>query len=503
MNPTPQPSRLEKLHDRLSQSKYWSISLAVHAVALAALSTIVLVQSTPDEDIPFVGGDVPETDMPRPLLNNEPERPPEIVIQETTPQLKKPLETQLPPYAQQVPTVTASIPTTFVMPTAVAKAEDPVFDIKDIAKAPSHVPKVMGIRFNKDSRGYVQMSGGPGKPPTPTTQSEQAVLKGLKWLRDNQNDDGSWGLRNKAAMTGLALLSFLGHGELGDSPEFGLSVNKAIKWVRDNGTKYQSRLSMTDGDWGPGNGGVYEHGILTYALAEYYTLTQDPMVVELLRGAIGHIVKGQGPDGGWMYNYDKTQSDTSVSGWQVQALKAAHLTKLDIPGVDAALDLAMRNFDRVQGEKGYGYRTPGDRYSLTGVGVACELFWRDRRDNNTRKAIEFILDQAKSEPVKYDHEKADLYAWYYHTQAMLMYGGAAWLRWEPQFREMAVKSQAHDGSWPVMKAPAHGNLQNDATVTGGVYRTSLNILMLEAYYRYLPSNQGNNTPAEPMRFASR
>jgi hypothetical protein len=60
-----------------------------------------------------------------------------------------------------------------------------------------------------------------------------------------------------------------------------------------------------------------------------------------------------------MYHYDKTQSDTSVSGWQVQALKAAHLTKLGLPGVDGALDRAMANFARVQGPNGgYGYRQP-------------------------------------------------------------------------------------------------------------------------------------------------
>jgi hypothetical protein len=28
---------------------------------------------------------------------------------------------------------------------------------------------------------------------------------------------------------------------------------------------------MTDDGWGPGNGGVYEHGILTYAMGEYFT----------------------------------------------------------------------------------------------------------------------------------------------------------------------------------------------------------------------------------------
>jgi hypothetical protein len=128
------------------------------------------------------------------------------------------------------------------------------------------------------------------------------------------------------------------------------------------------------------------------------------------------------------------------------------------------------------------------------VGLACKLFWEDKRDPRTNDCVEFILAQAKAEPVQYMHPKADLYTWYYHSQAMLFAGGGAWQKWEPQFREMAVRSQSEDGSWPVMQNPGHGNFQTDPSTAGAVYRTTLNVLMLETYYRYLPTNQATLTP---------
>lgn len=495
MQPTQHhPTRLERFQDKLAKSRDWSISLAIHAVLVGALSTYVLVKATNEDDTAFQScvfdsSTIGPISTPHPEWNDRPD------IKFNEPKLSE----AATPKMEHVP----SSSTDAQIPGVTTKALNgpiicllPVGPKTDFVLKPSasNVPKEMLRRTMKDGNNQIIMNGNTGKGTGSTPETENAALRGLNWLREHQNEDGSWGLRNKGAMTGLALLAFLGHGETGDSKYYGLNVNRAIDWVLKEGTTYQGRLSMTKGDWGPGNAGVYEHGILTYALGEYYNLTKDERVAELYQQAIAYIIQGQGPDGGWMYNYDKTQSDTSVSGWQVQALKAAHLTKLNIPGIDAALDRAMKNFDRVQGPNGgYGYRTPGDRYSLSGVGLACELFWNGKRDSDMRRGVKFILDQTKAEPVQYEHSKADLYAWYYHTQAMLMFGGTAWVDWEAQFRPMALKSQADDGSWPVMKAVAHGNLQTDSTVTGGVYRTSLSVLMLESYYRYLFLNQAQTT----------
>jgi hypothetical protein len=318
-------------------------------------------------------------------------------------------------------------------------------------------------------------------------KAEQAVLKGLAWLQKNQASDGSWGDSNKGAMTGLALLCFLGHGETPESQQFGFTVNKAVEWILTNGAANEGRLHMAKAF---SQSGVYEHAICTYALGEYYTMTQDPNVKELFKQAIGYIVQGQGPDGGWMYSYDKSAGDLSVSGWQIQALKAAYLSNLGISGVDEALDKAMVYIEHSKGPAGgYGYRGPGDSYSLAGVGMLCQLFWKGNRDT-IKKGMEWMLEQTqKNAPVKYQGPKADLYAWYYHTQACLMFGGSAWTKWNNWFQDEIVDAQAAEGSWPPMAAGSHGGLQTGAGMSPTVYRTTLCILMLEVFYRYMPSHR--------------
>ena len=68
-----------------------------------------------------------------------------------------------------------------------------------------------------------------------------------------------------------------------------------------------------------------------------------------------------------------------------------------------------------------------------------------------------------------------------------MYGGGAWQKWNRWFQDEIVDAQSPDGSWPVPGGRAHGP-QADAGKTGQVYRTTLCILMLEVFYRYMPSN---------------
>jgi hypothetical protein len=287
-------------------------------------------------------------------------------------------------------------------------------------------------------------------------------------------------------MTGLAILCFLGHGELPESPEFGPTVKKALDWVLERGNEFQGRMSLTKDGWG-GNPGVYQHGILTYAIGEYYSMTKDERFVELLKQAVGYIVEGQNPKGGWDYSYNKgVRQDMSVSGWQIQALKAAHLTGLGIPGVDQALDKSMGFIKSFQGnEGGFGYDHPENRLSLTGVGVLCTYFWKEKKEKVVSEGIDFLI--GKSE-VKYKGDKADLYQWYYSTQACLMFGGSAWTKWNRMFQDEIADNQSADGSWPPTQGGV-GEVQKKPDGAGPYYRTTLCVLMLEVFYRYMPINK--------------
>jgi len=334
-----------------------------------------------------------------------------------------------------------------------------------------------------------------------TAESEVAVMHALRWLQTQQNTDGTWGSGPyQGAMTGLGLLCFLGHGETpGHSAEFSVVVTNAIGALVAEGNRNGGRLSFTpnfedhDGYWHPS---AYTHGICTYALCEAYTMTKDARIAPVVTQAVDYIVKGQRPDGGWAYSYDLTpdgdRSDTSVSGWQIQALKAAHMTGLPhmADTVQPVLGKAISNLDRVFNPKdgAFGYRKAGDKdYTLTGVGVLAKLFWLGRADTTVEKGVADI----QSKQLDYNGKDCNLYAWYYDTQACFQAQGAAWEWWNSRFQDILTTAQSSDGSWPPTGGNDIGDFTNKPDGNGPVYRTVLCTLMLEVYYRYLPTNQDN------------
>ena len=122
--------------------------------------------------------------------------------------------------------------------------------------------------------------------------------------------------------------------------------------------------------------------------------------------------------------------------------------------------------------------------------MLCTYFWKGDKDQSIKDGIKNILEKTeKDRPVKYDHDKADLYAWYYHTQACLMFGGSAWTKWNRWFQDEIADAQSQDGSWPPLMSKAHSDLQQKTDGDGPVYRTTLCVLMLEVFYRYMPTTK--------------
>ncbi len=321
---------------------------------------------------------------------------------------------------------------------------------------------------------------GRGNPPTqpPPLETERAVLAGLRWLKANQNDDGSWDCRpSKSAGTALAVLAFLGHGETPESKEFGLNVQRGLQYL----------LACVDEAGLVKDKNMYAQGVVTLSLAEGYALTQAPAIKEVLQRAVNAVLLSQKAAkkrtehvGGWRYTASSADADTSVSGWMIMALKSAQLAGLDVP--KDSFEMATRYLWNMYDDNGgFGYTAGKRSPNMTGIGVLCQQFLGQGRDVRLRKALDYLATY------KMSWDEADgnwvLYGWYYTTQAMFQAGGTHWTNWEKQLRHTMVKAQASDGHW----APPP-NSKNESG-PGPAYTTALSCLILEVYYRYLPIYQ--------------
>lgn len=342
------------------------------------------------------------------------------------------------------------------------------------------LPKTMQQRCDPKKRVARLRSGG-GKDMT-----EQAIIRGLNWLKANQDPEGSWGGKDKDdqgnpkptdknSMTGMALLAFLGHCELQDSPDYGPTVQKAIKFI----------TSTTPEPVIKGGPGSYSHPIRTYALCEAYTMTKIKRLEEFAKRSAIHVIKGQNENGGWAYSYGKgvaAHTDLSVTGWNIQALKAAALTGISIDGLDEAMDKAIEYVKKCQDPSGkFAYKIgSGGKPSLTGTGVLSLQIWKNAKSDEAKKGLEWIIANQEKE-----WKSINVYEWYYHAQACFaatgISGGAKyWKAWNKEFQQITCSAQASDGHWP-HGAHYHGDTE--------IYRTTMAILMLEVYYRYMPSSK--------------
>lgn len=353
-----------------------------------------------------------------------------------------------------------------------------------------NVPASMKKRCSKEDRlGRLQDTGG-------TPECEDAVVKALDWLKSTQSADGSWTGSNKTAMTGLALLAYLGHCETPLSKDYGDTVLRAMTYLINVGMKTEGKLTTNPAEkhW------PYEHAIATYALAEASTFCKQgeinvPNLYEVTQKAGQFIIDNQHKkSGGWDYGYDTygpRGGDLSIAAWHVQALKACHHTGLEFNGLNRSANKAIDYVNSMQSRDGgfaysranetphaEGYRT------MTGAGVLCLQMWDKGSLSTARQGSKYIEENSKFD---YNTEYSDLYGHYYEAQAMMNRGGEQWKKYNAMFRDQLLKNQNPDGSW---KPPGGGKGAIRAVapsfISNAHYRTCLNTLMLEVYYRFLP-----------------
>jgi hypothetical protein len=337
---------------------------------------------------------------------------------------------------------------------------------------------------------------------------DAAVDRGLRYLANGQNPDGSWsgmggmvafGPRGQQmaagngdiAVTSLAVMAFMSAGQVPGEGRYGTAVERGIRWVLERQGR-DGRLVPTAGQE------MYHHGIATLMLAEAAGMTSGELAPHLRAGlerAVTVILVSQrkqggfrgAMSGGWRYRaVDDGDSDLSVTGWQLMALRAAKNVGCDIPAeyIQAAVGYVKLSQDR----SGAFQYQPGGQVTVpcTGVGVLC-LELSGKEFHLSEEALKGG-DYLGTHPLT-PNGIHFYYGVYYVSQALFQLGGPYWAGYRPQLHRLLLQTAGPngDGAW--------GGRGGDAGY-GPAYCTAMSILALTVEYRFLPIYQRFEEPLE-------
>ncbi|RJS81456.1 hypothetical protein CW713_06245 [Methanophagales archaeon] len=192
------------------------------------------------------------------------------------------------------------------------------------------IPTTGELGIYKVKAGFRMGKGiAPGPVLSAETQAEinEAIDKGLEYLRNTQNPDGSWDSSYKVGTTSLAVLAFLGHGVSETDPAVRAGIDYILTKVQADGSIYDDNNHKT-----------YETACAIMALAR----TNNPAYEPVINDAKDWLVSSQWDEsclwgsvnednwyyGGFGYGYH-SRPDLSNTQFALVALKAAGLPEDD------------------------------------------------------------------------------------------------------------------------------------------------------------------------------
>lgn len=342
-----------------------------------------------------------------------------------------------------------------------------------------------------------------------TKATESAVDLALHWLAYHQEADGHWdskkygGARVYTAMTGLALLAFLGAGHSEKVGSYRDNVRRAVIWLRSKQEANGLVFDRDDESCHPNYNKALGYGtaIATMALAEAAGMGDVKETRLAAQKAIDYCTEihqqGDGSEkGAWRYEA-KTTPDLSVSGWYIMALKSAKVAGLHVN--PASFEGAMKFLDAVEIKEGkneygpishYGYRveeaypSAGSLYRIAAIGTLGRQFlgWPKEK---LQGGVEWFVEKGGVPEWGDGGKKVDLYYWYYGTLCVFQNGGDVWKRWNESLKTVLPEHQSRNGDDTGSWNPT-GYLSD---FWGRVGQTAFCALSLEVYYRYQRLNQ--------------
>ena len=337
-----------------------------------------------------------------------------------------------------------------------------------------------------------------------TRKLEKSVDRGLKFLASRQDRAGYWSQdigfklntsynvtkrnRGHVGVTALALMSFLAGGHVPGRGEFGVNL--------DRGLKYLLRCVKENGYIQDNGSRMYSHAFATLMFAEIYGMTKRRDVRDALQRAITVIVDSQNAEGGWRYQLFARESDMSITVCQVMALRSARNVGITVPisTITRAQNYVIQSSVQGQGRRGsfpfrgHGFVNSGGafRYQLrsnsratfplTAAGVTT-LYASGNYDSSLiGPALEYLRSQMNMFNSYFGRNGHYFYYYghYYAVQAFFVAGGSHWRTYFLKMRSELLTNQRSNGSWPCDTGP------------GEAFSTAVATLILQIPYQYLP-----------------
>jgi hypothetical protein len=313
--------------------------------------------------------------------------------------------------------------------------------------------------------------------PEITAPAQKSIEKGIRWLLENQNRDGSWGCERgqppSVALTALSTLALMASGSTPDRGPYQDAIRKAVKWVESK----QERSGYLGAFDSTAMGKCFEHSCGTLMLSQLLGMASPQRLLDQgraederrrisLNKALEVLEGMQNSDGGWG-SQPKANSDIGITAMSYLAFQAgtscgARNSKADLKKLRAFAKSA-----RAEGARMYTLA------SILRVEYGLGK-WDGELPNMRGRFLKMRYGQDHGRMSEWDYLAA-----FYSVGAFLHdESEPSWEKWYAYTRDHLVRIQTQEGSWIV-----------EYCLHCKVFATSLALLSLQMPTRILPLHQ--------------
>ncbi|MCH7992882.1 MAG: terpene cyclase/mutase family protein [Planctomycetes bacterium] len=316
-------------------------------------------------------------------------------------------------------------------------------------------------------------------PKHVTPETEAAIDRGLAYLAQVQDRQGSWSNREgygayPVAMTALAHLALLMDGNTTTQGRYAPEVDRATRFLVASATP-SGLIARVEAESRP----MYGHGFTMLTLGQLYGMTEDVRRAEeihhVLSEAVQLTARAQSRLGGWIYTPDSRGDEGSVTVTQVQGLRSCRNAGIAVPKsvIDGAMDYLKLSQNSDGGIRYTAAQSGRSRAPITAAAVCCWFNAGEYDNPRARKALAFCKETIRPTFVPGGHS---FYAHLYFSQALYVSRDPYWDQYYPVRRDFLLANQAADGSWVGDRI-------------GDVYDTALALIFLQMPFNQLPIMQ--------------